>query len=288
MREPNNCHIAVIGLCGMSLFMRVDRFPKPGETVETGSMTNETGGKGFNQAIAAARVGAKVSYLGAVGEDAEGEICQKIMAGEGIDARFVRKAGKRTAFAAILVDQNGENQVIEHLGAALDANDVYAFEEKIKACDILLLQNEVPEEVNAAALVLAKKYRKRVILNPAPARAIPADWNRQIFAVTPNRTEALAIRAEEFDNCITTLGSDGCSVNGTLIPAIRVHAVNTTGAGDTFNGVFAAKYAETGDMMHAARWAVAASGLSVQKPYVLNAIPKEQEILAVIKEEGIC
>ena len=279
-------NIAVCGLCGMSLFMRVPHFPVPGETLEAASMINETGGKGFNQAIAAARVGASVSYLGAIGDDAEGEVCKNVMVKEGIDATFVRNAGKRTAFAAILVDDKGENQVIEHLGAELTEQDVYAFEEKIKSCDILLLQHEVPVEVNTAAIRIAEKYGKRVILNPAPARAFPDELKHLIFAVTPNETEAKAINASDFANCIGTHGSKGCSDNGTLIPSIAVKAVDTTGAGDTFNGVFTAKYAETGDMILSAHWAVAASGLSVSKPHVLNAIPQNDEIIAALKENG--
>ncbi len=288
MEKRKYGRIAVIGLCGMSLFMKVDHFPLPGETIETGSMVNETGGKGFNQAIAAARVGARVSYLGAIGADNEGEVCQNVMQKEGIDASFVIKKGKRTAFAAILVDAKGENQVIEHLGAALEPQDVYAFEPQIRDCDILLLQNEVPEAVNAAAIELAVKYQKRVILNPAPARTLPQEWKECVFAVTPNETESAAICANAFENAIITLGSRGCSVNGSIIPAIHVKAVDTTGAGDTFNGVFAAKYAETSDMMLAAKWAVAASGLSVTKPYVLGAIPHEEEIIAAMKEETSC
>lgn len=279
-------NIAVIGLCGMSLFLRVGHFPAPGETLEAASMINETGGKGFNQAIAAARVGASVSYLGAIGDDTEGEICKNVMAKEGIDATFAVKPGKRTAFAAILVDDHGENQVIEHLGAELTVADVENFADQIKACDILLLQHEVPVEVNIAAIRLAEQFGKRIILNPAPARAFPAELRSAIFAVTPNETEAKAIDAAAFANCIGTLGSKGCAVNGRLIPSIPVKAVDTTGAGDTFNGVFAVKFAETGDMMLAAHWAVAASGLSVTKPHVLNAIPQEDEIIAALRENG--
>lgn len=279
-------NIAVIGLCGMSLFLRVARFPKPGETLEAESMINETGGKGFNQAIAAARAGAKVSYLGAIGDDTEGMICKNIMEKEGIHAKFVCRAGKRTAFAAILVDSHGENQVIEHLGAELSEADVCDFETEIKNCDILLLQHEVPHAVNAAAIRLAVKYGKRVILNPAPAREFPQELKPYIFAVTPNETEAEAIGASDFANCIKTLGKKGCLIGDTLIPSISVQAVDTTGAGDTFNGVFAAKFAQTGDMLLAANWAVAASGLSVAKPHVLNAIPQKDEIIAALKENG--
>lgn len=281
--------IAVIGLCGMSVFLQVGHFPLPGETIAADTMENEIGGKGINQAIAARRCGAEVSYLGAIGEDAEGEFCRQAAVNEGIHTYMPVKSGKRTAYAAILVTPSGENQVIEHLGAELTPADVDAFEQEIKDCNILLLQHEIPPEVNDRAIRLAHQYGKTVILNPAPARPLAEELKPMIFAVTPNETEAAAIGAGEFANCIKTLGSKGCLINDvTLIPAIPVKAVDTVGAGDTFNGYFAAKFAETGDMELSAKWAVAASGISVTRRHVLAAIPYREEVERVLKGDAKC
>ena len=278
--------IAVIGICGNSIFMQVDHFHQKGETLVAESVYEEIGGKGINQAIACARMGAEVSFLAAIGDDKDGEMCRLVAKDNNINGFFAEKKGLKTTFAVILTDKNGENQVTGYRCAELSSEDVIAFSKEIASSDILLLQNEVPEDVNKRAVEIAKKHNVKVILNPAPIREIPDSIANNVFAVTPNEQEKQAIDISRFANCITTLGKEGCSINGdTFIKAIDVKAVDTTGAGDTFNGVLAVLLAEGNDLETACRYAVTASGLSVTKKGVLNSIPNREEIEREIKYE---
>lgn len=271
--------LAVIGICGNSVFMNVDHFHAPGETVVAHSTFSEIGGKGINQAIAAARMGAQVSFLAAIGDDADGKECIRCAEAEGISGHFAVKKGEKTTFAFILTDKNGENRVTGYHGAELTQEDVAGFEEAIAQSDILLLQQEVPASVNIAAARLAKKHGVRVILNPAPIAPIPEALAENVWLVTPNEHEAQGLGGYPFPRQITTLGGEGCRIQGgAQIPALPITPVDTTGAGDTFNGVLAVCLAEGMPMENACRFAVAASGISVTKSGVLASIPYRNEI----------
>lgn len=267
--------IAVIGICGNSIFLPVEHFHRPGETLTATSCFEEVGGKGINQAIAAARMGAQVHFLAAVGDD--GGSCIRQIENAGVCGHFAHRAGEKTTFACILTDPQGENRVTVYRGAELTPADVADFEEQIKESQVLLLQNEVPEEVNEAAARIAKQYGVTVVLNPAPSRPISKALAALVDVVTPNEQERKALDGR-FPVCITTLGGDGCDVNGTRLPAFPVEAVDTTGAGDTFNGVLAVGLAEGKPLLDACRCASAAAALSVTKKGVLNAIPYKDEI----------
>lgn len=278
--------ISVIGICGNSIFMYADHFHEDGETLVADSVFEEIGGKGINQAVAVKRMGAEVSFLCAIGDDPNGEKSIKAAAENGINAHFKIKNGKATPFAFILTDKNGENRVTEYKTAELDENDVISFEEEIASSDILLLQQEVPSAVNEKAVEIADKHGVKVILNPAPIRAISDEMAEKIYMVTPNEQEMQAIDIKRFKNCITTLGKMGCVINGEIsVPAIDVEVVDTTGAGDTFNGVLAVCVAEGMNLKKACRHAVTASGISVGRRYVLNAIPYREEIERKMKNE---
>lgn len=271
--------ISVIGICGNSIFMNVDHFHEKGETLVANSVHEEIGGKGINQAVACAKMGAEVSFLGAIGDDNDGEKCKITAKENGIKGCFAVKSGIKTTFAVILTDKNGENQVTGYRCAELCVDDVFSFENEIANSDILLLQHEVPEEVNECAIEIAKKYNVKVILNPAPIRPISEKYAEYVFAVTPNEQERQAINTNKFKNVITTLGKNGCSINDeTFIKSIDVKPIDTTGAGDTFNGVLAVCLAEGKDIETACKYAVYGSGLSVTKKGVLNAIPTREEI----------
>jgi ribokinase len=270
--------ISVIGICGNSIFMNVDHFHEKGETLQAKTVFEEIGGKGFNQAVACAKMGADVSFLGAIGDDRDGEKCKQTAIDYGINGFFAVKKGMKTTFAVILTDKNGENQVTGYRNAELSVEDVISFEEEIANSDILLLQHEVPEEVNEVAVEIAKKHNVKVILNPAPIRLIPKKIAKSVFAVTPNEQEVKAINKTLFKNVITTQGKKGCSINDNIsIKAIDVKPVDTTGAGDTFNGVLAVCLAEGIDIEAACKYAVCGSGLSVTKNGVLDSIPTKDE-----------
>ena len=277
--------IAVIGIAGMSVFMRVDHFHAEGETLHADSLLTEIGGKGINQAVAAARMGAEVCFLAAVGDDAAAAECAATAEQDSICAHWAVKKGKKTPFAYILTDKKGANRVTVYQDAHLSPADVDGFAERIASADILLLQNEVPEQVNARAIAIARSHGVRVIYNPAPPRRISEALARDIFLVTPNEQEAQALPPFAFAHCITTLGGEGCDVDGEVrIPATSARAVDTTGAGDTFNGVLAAAIAEGATLADAARLATCAAGISVTRRGVLTAIPYRNELLEGEKE----
>lgn len=278
--------ISVIGICGNSIFINVDHFHEKGETLVANSVHEEIGGKGINQAVACSKMGAEVSFLGAIGDDIDGEKCKQTAIDFGINGCFAVKKGMKTTFAVILTDKNGENQVTGYRCAELCVDDVVSFENEIASSDILLLQHEVPEAVNEIAIEIANKHNVKVILNPAPIRPIPDKITKSVFAVTPNEQEKQAINTNQFKNVITTLGKNGCSINyKTFIKAIDVNPIDTTGAGDTFNGVLAVCLAEGKDIETSCKYAVCASGLSVTKKGVLNAIPTREEIERMIVNE---
>lgn len=277
--------ISVIGICGNSIFMNLPHFHQKGETVVAKSSHSEIGGKGFNQAVACAKMGAEVSFLGAVGSDIDAQKCEQAAKDFGIKGCFAKKAGN-TTFAVILTDNLGENRVTVYRDAELSPNDVTLFENEIKESDVLLLQNEIPNAVNEKAVEIANKYGVKVILNPAPIREIPNLIAESVFAVTPNEQEIQAINPARFKNVITTLGDKGCSINDEIfVKALPVSAVDTTGAGDTFNGVLAVCIAEGMDIKRACEYAVTASGLSVTKKGVLESIPTRNEIERKMKNE---
>ncbi len=278
--------ISVIGICGKSVFMQVDHFHAEGETLSASSVFEEMGGKGINQAIAAARMNADVTFLAAVGEDVYADECEALLKENNIKPFLCKKNGKATPLAFILTDKSGSNRVTVHKSAELSKEDVEFFKDEIISSDILLLQQEVPAVVNKEAIRIATENGVRVILNPAPAREIDDEDASKIYLVTPNEQEAQFIKDKPFKNCVTTLGEKGCIINGEIsVPAIKVMPVDTTGAGDTFNGVLAVLIAENKEIEEACRYAVAASGLSVTKKYVIGSIPTREEIERSFKNE---
>ncbi len=275
--------IAVIGIIGNSVFLPVERFHVGGETVEASSVHFEPGGKGFNQAVAAARCGAEVSFLAAVGLEYREEFAE-FLDKEKISHTLVFK-DESTAFAAIVTDKSGSNHVTVYQGAQLSASDVLLFEEKIKNADILLLNNEVSEEVNIEAVKIAKKNGVKCILNPAPARAADNFILESIDLFTPNEHEALGI--EDNENVIMTLGKRGCLIKSTgeIVPAVNSgKVVDTTGAGDTFNGTLAAMLAEGKGIGIAAKIANRVSSLGVTRKYAVSSIPCAKEIEKIVEE----
>ena len=271
--------ISVVGICGRSVFMTVDHFHKDGETLSAESIFEEIGGKGINQAIAASKMGAEVSFLTAVGADGYAAECARLLNNFGIKPYIVEKQGKNTTIAFILTDINGENQVTVHKSAELTQEDVESFRKEIVSSDILLIQNEVPEEVNKKAIEIAFQNNVKVILNPAPAREIDDEVASKIFLAIPNEQEAEFINSKKFKNCIVTLGGNGCLINGeTKVRAKKVVPVDTTGAGDTFCGVMAACVAEKMPLLKAAKYAICASGISVTSSHVIDSIPNREEI----------
>ena len=270
--------IAAIGLVGNSAFLAVDAFHKAGETHTAKSLHFEPGGKGFNQAVAAARFGSEVAFLGAVGREYVTEI-RAFLEAEHIRAYLPQKPDS-TAFAAILTDAEGNNRVTVYPGARLNEADVESFRAEIEKADILLINNEVPAQVNERATAIAKASGTFIILNPAPSIPISAYIAENVDLFTPNEHELEALGDRE--NVIVTLGARGCLLkqSGIRLPAANItSAVDTTGAGDTFNGVLAHALARGMDLEAAAKLATMASGVSVTKKYAASSIPTYPQVM---------
>ena len=266
--------IAVIGLVGKSMFFDVPRFHSGGETIHATGFHEEWGGKGFNQAVAAARQDAAVTFLGAVNAS-DAKPLRDFCAKEGIRTILATKKNP-TACAAILTDATGETRVTVYPGAELEARDVDGFAGAIATADVLLLNNEVPEAVNLAAVELAVKYGVKVFFNPAPARKQPKAIREAVSVWTPNEFEESAL-GDVPGEVVTTLGSKGCRIRSTgeTIPAAPCErVVDTTGAGDTFSGVLAVRLAEGEELRDACVAANAAAAKCVSTRYVMPSIPR--------------
>lgn len=235
-----------------------------------------------------------MSYLTAVGRDADGAECEDYLREEGVLLCCALKDA-HTAYAAILTDRTGENRVTVYPGASarLDKEDVRRFEGRIAASDFLILQNEIPEAALSEALSLAERHRVPVSFNPAPYAAWAAPYLRRAYVVTPNRSEAHALLGltelvshEELarrlfqagiSRAVVTLGGEGALAleegHTCLIPAVPVQARDTTGAGDCFHAALTVRLAEGAGLFEAAQFAARAAALSVSKPHVLTALP---------------
>lgn len=269
--------IAVIGIAGESVFLTLDAFGKVGETVTASALHRELGGKGFNQAVAAARYGHACAFLGA-SHHGDAERFSAIARERGITPYFVPKEDE-SPYAVITTDASGDNRVSVYRGAVLDERDVDAFADEIASADLLLLNNEVPHAVNERAVEIAKENGVFVLLNPAPARAYSAEFLKKIDLFTPNEHETEGL--DGFDNVVLTLGKRGAKIvsTGEIIPAVDAgDAVDTTGAGDTFTGVLAAATAAGLSLRDACKRASVAAAIKVSRKYILDSIPSIKEI----------
>lgn len=285
--------LLIIGLCGQSVFLSVPHFHQPEETLHASALFTEPGGKGYNQAVAAARMGAKVVFAGAIGRDADGDACCARLEKEGIEARMIRKDGQ-TAYAVILTDAQGENRVTVFPGVQMERGDVLGLEEEFAAAKMLLLTPEIPRDAFDQAVKLARKHRVPLVINPAPFFPWVKEYICNASLLTPNRSEACALlECEETQllealaawkgtPMVVTLGKDGAlyAENGKIvsIPAINTNVVDTTGAGDCLNGVLCALLLEGYSLEKATRLAVRAASLSVAQAHVLDAMPPREVV----------
>jgi ribokinase len=282
--------IAVVGSINLDLVVAVERHPAPGETVVGGDRQELAGGKGANQAVAGARLGAAVALVGRVGADAAGTRLRDGLVAEGVDvAHVITDADTPTGMALIAVDRAGENTIVVSPGAnaRVGASDVEAARDVLAAAAVTLLQHEVSEDAVAAAIAAAGGT---VVLNPAPARGLVAP----VDVLVPNRgeLEALAGRAGDpvelargLDHAravVVTLGAEGAVVvqgeRAERIEAPRVRAVDTTGAGDAFCGALAQALAEGATLVEAARWAVRAAAVSVTRVGAQGGLPRREDL----------
>ncbi len=299
--------ILVVGSSNTDMTVKTPVMPAPGETVLGGEFTMSAGGKGANQAVAAKRAGGDVSFICKVGRDMFGDNSLRHYEDEGIDVSGVIRSGKPSGVALITVDKDAENCIVVASGANLDftPGDIEASREALRSCDILLMQLEIPVPAVLECARTAREAGAMVVLNPAPYSDLPEELFRYISLFIPNETElsgfsgvevrdaASAARAgrvlqdKGVGNLIVTMGGKGSLIldggEPRMVPAFKVDAVDTTGAGDTYCGSLCVALAEGKSLDEAAIFASAASALSVTKMGAQTAIPSREETEALLR-----
>lgn len=298
--------VVVVGSLNMDLVVRAQQLPQPGQTLAASHFATAPGGKGANQAVAAARLGAQVSMIGCVGDDANGRALRQALLDDSIDCDgVITDAQAPTGVALITVDSSGQNTIMIVAGAngRLSAEQVDAMEAVLQAASVVVCQLEVPEAVVGHTLARAHALGKIVILNPAPATGpLPAQWLPWIDYLVPNESEAQLLSGVPVTGrqgaeaaakvllqrgagkVLLTLGAAGALLAGPEgiqeFPAFKVQAVDATAAGDTFTGAFAASLAQGCAEVEAIRFAQQAAALSVTQEGAQPSIPHRQYVLA--------
>ena len=305
--EARSARIVVVGSSNTDMVIRVPTLPRPGETVLGGAFFTARGGKGANQAVAAARAGGAVALIASLGDDALGDATLAALTAEGIDVSSVRRsAGTPSGVALILVDERGENSIAVAPGAnaMLAPEQVVAGASRLAPGDVLLTQLETPLESVLAAARAANHAGARVILNPAPARDLPDELLALVSVLTPNESEAARLAGMSLEEqngreqaaetllergvgaVVITLGAAGAFVATAelrqIVPGFRVEARDTTGAGDVFNGALAMALAEQASLVDAVRFANAAAAISVTRDGAQPAAPRRAEIFGFL------
>jgi ribokinase len=303
--------IVVVGSSNTDMILKLDRIPRPGETILGGEFVTAAGGKGANQAVAAARAGGDVTMIARVGRDMFGERAIEGLIENGINVVYVTYDKAPSGVALIFVGEDGENSIGVGSGAnaKLSPADVRKAKSAFADADVVVMQLETPLETIQAAADLANAKTTIIILNPAPAQALPDKLLKKVSILTPNETETellTGVKVSSVSSCkkaadillrkgvetvIITLGSRGAFVatatESHLVPGFKVKQVDTTAAGDTFNGALAVALAEGQALVDAVRFANAAGALSVTRMGAQPSVPIRQEIEKLINSKKL-
>lgn len=296
--------IVVIGSCNTDMVIKSEKLPVPGETVLGGKFFLSPGGKGANQAVAISRLGGKVTFITKVGNDSFGKDSLKLYEKEGINIKYsFLDLLNPSGVALINVDSKGENSITVASGAnaTLSIEDIDSVKKVIESAYLLVMQLEIPVQTVEHAAKLAYESGVKIILNPAPAVLLPESIYKYLYIITPNNTEAETlsgikvtdwksagkaakiIRDKGVDIVVVTLGALGALVlNGDNIheiPAMEVDAVDTTAAGDVFNGALCVALAEEKGIVEAVEFACKSSALSVVRMGAQTSIPYRKEVI---------
>lgn len=294
--------IVVIGSSNTDMVVRSERLPRPGESVIGGGFMMAGGGKGANQAVAVARMGHRVLFAAAVGNDMFGDAAVAAYKRFGIDTTYIARKDTPSGVALIMVDGAGQNSISVALGAnnTLTVEDVMPALEQVESGDIVLLQLEIPMETVDACVAVAAAKGARVVLNPAPAAVVSEHTLSKLYLITPNQTEAQTLTGVDVtdeataqlaaqvlvshgvERVLITMGSAGAYLyeegKGVLIPACKVSAVDTTAAGDVYNGALCAALAEGQSLQDALKFATKASAISVTRVGAQPSVPTREEV----------
>jgi ribokinase len=312
--------IAVLGSANMDLVVRQPRLPQPGETIFGSDFTTVPGGKGLNQAVAAARMDAVVDFVGAVGTDPYGTELLSVLQSEGIGIGSIARSTHPTGTAHISVVDSGENSIVVVSGANATVTTLTDADKRlIERSAVLVMQCELPVPVLEEAIAVARAAEVFTVLTPAPVMPLPAGFLASVDLVVPNQIEAAELTGEADPThaaealstggtwAIVTLGAEGSIIahDGSVLgiaPARPVQAVDTTAAGDTFVGALVARLTGTrgaadapagpagdrmgavseADMVEAVRWATVASSISVTRPGATSSMPLFAEVAAIL------
>lgn len=303
MEKLQQSKILVVGSSNTDMVIKTKHLPRPGETVLGGTFFMNPGGKGANQAVAIARLGGQVSFICKTGSDIFGHQSQQLFEEEGIDTSYIFSDSKNpSGVALITVDEQAENCIVVASGANanLTPKDLASAADFIEQVDIILMQLEIPMSTVEYVAECAYLKNKKVILNPAPAHPLSPSLLKHLYMITPNEMEAEMISgvkitgrqsAEEaakviagmgVQNIIITLGSKGalayCNSEVIMIPAFKVEAVDTTAAGDVFNGALTLALSESRSIEEAVRFACKASAISVTRVGAQSSAPYRNEV----------
>ncbi len=305
----SNGKIVIVGSSNTDMVIKSARIPEPGETILGGTFFMNPGGKGANQAVTVSRLGGDVVFVTKTGNDLFGRQSIELYANEGINTDYIFSDAKNpSGVALIMVDDKGENCIAVASGAnaSLSTKDINAAKKEIENAEIVLMQMEIPMETIEYVASLASKKGVKVILNPAPAAALSDQLLSCLYMITPNKSEAEmisgvkvtgwesaraaadVISAKGVDIVVITLGSLGAMIKeGSTyynVPAEKVTAVDTTAAGDTFNGALCVAMAEGKSVHEAVQFASKASSIAVTRMGAQASIPQRRELDALMKK----
>ncbi len=287
--------IGVVGSINMDMTVKAERIPLKGETLKGEDLKYIPGGKGANQAVAMAKLGAEVEMFGCVGDDAAGVSLVKNLQDMGVETRCIKTvAGAPTGLAMITVGEN-DNTIIVVAGTndCVDIDYVNEIKDSLLECENVLLQHEIPQETVEYVIGLCAENGVKAVLNPGPARPVRQEVIEKVAYLTPNEHEAVILFGEDLsfedmmkrypEKLVITQGSRGvstCRKDGEiiLVPARKANVVDTTGAGDTLNGAFAVALTEGKDIADALAFANAAAGLSTEKFGAQGGMPTYDEV----------
>nr|MBO4518028.1 hypothetical protein [Clostridia bacterium] len=276
--------IAVIGICGKSVFLGCDKFPARGESIVCNSLHTEPGGKGVNTAITVKRLGGDVSYLVSLGNDEYGKECISFFEREKLRVKYNVKNGA-TDYGVVLHNGDGNNCVSVFIDdkIKLTENDVAEFETELKEASYVAVSAEVSDGVLLKTAEICEKYGTKIIFDPSPVREIPDEFLKKVWLFTPNETEFENLfKKITPENAVITLGGKGAILiekgKRTEFPTVSVNVKNTTGAGDVFNGALCYSLSIGNDLSESVKFAMRVAAYKVSCQYVIEGIPTLKEL----------